>query len=150
MNITDLVASIDQRLADLDTELAELTRVRDALVEVQVRQAPGESRRARRPAATTNSRRSPTKSRYEVVPAGKLLSLLGGSEGMSTRDLARATNGDPTQVLAVLKEQETAKQVRRSGARAATRWHLITDEDRIAARAGELEASSRRTRARRN
>lgn len=153
MTITDLVARLDQRLADLDTELAELTRARDALVEVQARHAPAEPRRARRPATTTkrrSARRAPAKHRYEVVPAGKLISLLGNGEGMSTRDLARATNGDPSQVLALLKEREDAKQIRRTGTRAATRWHLITDEDRIAARAAELEASRRRTRARRN
>jgi hypothetical protein len=95
-------------------------------------------------------RRAPAKPRDEVVPTGTLISLLAGSEGMSTRELARATNGDPAQVLALLKEQEDAKLVRRSGARAATRWHLITDEDRIAARAAELEASHRQPRARRS
>jgi hypothetical protein len=51
-------------------------------------------------------------------------------------------------VLALLKEQESAGQVRRSGTRAATRWHVITDEDRIAIRAAELETTSRRGRAR--
>lgn len=85
-----------------------------------------------------------------MVPAGKLMTLLGDGEGMSTRDLARATNGDPTQVLAVLKEQEKTQQIRRTGTRAATRWHLITDEDRIAARTAELQATSRRARGRRN
>jgi hypothetical protein len=66
--------------------------------------------------ATTKSgrgRRAPAKPRYEVVSTGKLISLLAGSDGMSTRDLARATNGDPARVLALLKEQEDAKLVRR-------------------------------------
>jgi hypothetical protein len=67
---------------------------------------------------------------------------------MRTAELAKAANGARAQVLALLKEQETAGEVRRSGTRAATRWHIITDEDRIAARAAELTAQSSRTRAR--
>jgi hypothetical protein len=51
-------------------------------------------------------------------------------------------------VLTLLKEQESAGVVRRTGTRAATRWHVITDEDRIAARAAELNAQSKRTQAR--
>jgi hypothetical protein len=53
-------------------------------------------------------------------------------------------------VLALLKEQESAGQVRRTGTRAATRWDVITDEDRIAARAAELESRSRRKPARKS
>lgn len=87
---------------------------------------------------------------YDVVPAGMLIARVAEADGLSTRELARQTNGNPGQVLALLKEQEDAGQVRRSGSRAATRWHAITDEDRIAARVAELEASSRRSRARRS
>jgi hypothetical protein len=67
---------------------------------------------------------------------------------MTTRELAKATNGDSRQLLSLLKEQEDAGQVRRSGQRRGTRWHLITDEDRIAARAAELEDQRKRTQAR--
>ena len=77
------------------------------------------------------------------MPAGKLTAVLAGSPGMSTRELSRATNGDPDQVLAMLKVQEDASQVRRTGVRAGTRWHAITDEDRIAVRAAELRATSK-------
>jgi hypothetical protein len=43
-----------------------------------------------------------------------------------------------------LRELEKTDQIRRSGQRRGTRWHLITDEDRIAARAAELAAQSKR------
>lgn len=140
MNITDIVANIDQRLADLDAELAHLNDARAALLD-----KPGP--RVKTPGR--RGRRSATKPRYDVVPAGKLISLLSDSDGMSTRELSQQTNADPGQILALLKEQEGAGQVRRSGTRAATRWHTITNEDRIAARAAELEAGSRRSRVRR-
>ena len=53
----------------------------------------------------------------------------------------------------LLHELEAAGQVRRSGARRSTVWQLITDEERIAQRAAELERlrsapSRRRVRAR--
>jgi len=52
-----------------------------------------------------------------------------------------------------LHDLEAAGQVRRSGARRSTVWQLITDEERIAQRAAELERlrsapSRRRGRAR--
>ncbi len=58
---------------------------------------------------------------------------------MSTSDLAVQTGGDRQQLLTLLRELEAAGQVRRSGERRNTRWHAITDEDRIAARVAELE-----------
>ena len=141
MRITEIVANIDQRLGELETELAHLKGARQALLE----RTP--------PAAVTKPARSgvsPAKPAYQVVPTGKLVALLSGSPGMRTRELSQATNGDPNQVLTLLKEQENAGQVRRTGTRSATRWHVITDEDRIATRAAELQASSRRARARKN
>ena len=80
----------------------------------------------------------------EVVPAGKLTALLDGSAAMSTSELAKATNGRPDQILSLLRELEKADQIRRSGERRGTRWHLITDEDRIAARAAEIAGQSKR------
>jgi hypothetical protein len=139
MTITDIVTKIERRLADAHAEIAHLEGARVALLNGS-QAAP-----ARKPRA---ARRKPAAVKYEVVPAGKLTALLAGSEGMRTAELAKAANGARAQVLALLKEQETAGEVRRSGTRAATRWHVITDEDRIAARATELTAQSSRTRAR--
>ena len=141
MSITDIVASIDQRLADLDAEVMHLIGARTALID-----NPG-------PAVEVTPdrvRRTSPKRTQEVIPAGKLTALLSQSDGMRTRELAQLSNGDPAQVLALLKEQEDAGRVRRSGTRAATRWHVITDEDRIAARAAELRRSNRRGHSRKN
>jgi hypothetical protein len=67
---------------------------------------------------------------------------------MTTAELVTQTGGDRQQLLTLLRELEAAGEVRRSGERRATRWHVITDEDRIAARVAELERqSSRRTQA---
>jgi hypothetical protein len=145
MSITDIVANIDQRLADLDAELTHLNGARAALINKSAPQpAQASATKARR------ARRTPAKRAYDIVPAGKLLAMLAKSGPMTTRDLSQRANADPRQVLPLLKQQQEAGEVRRSGTRAATRWHTITDEDRIAARVAELEASSRRTRARKN
>lgn len=142
MTINDIVTNIDRRLAEVHAEVQHLEGARTALVDGSPPPASPKPRRARR------ARRAPARVAYEVVPVGKLTALLSGAEGMRTRELSQATNGDPARLLALLKEQETAGQVRRSGTRAATRWHVITDEDRIAARAAELASQSRRVRAR--
>lgn len=61
---------------------------------------------------------------YEVVPAGKLASLLSASDiGLSTTELAQRTHGNPDQVLELLKELEEVGGAHRSGARRSTRWH---------------------------
>ena len=142
MTITDIVTNIDRRLAEARAELAQLQGARTALVN------------GARPAAAASksraTRRRPAPAAAQVVPAGKLTALLARSEGMRTRELSQATDGDPAHILALLRELESAGQVRRTGERAATRWHVITDEDRIAARAAELERRSSQKRARKN
>lgn len=139
MTINDIVTNIERRLAEAHAEVAHLEGARSALLN-------GQSTPTRKP---RGARRKPATPKYEVVPAGKLTALLAGTQGLRTAELAQAANGARAQVLALLKEQETAGEVRRTGTRAATRWHVITDEDRIAARAAELTAQSSRTRARR-
>lgn len=139
MTIADIVTNIDGRLIEARAQLRHLEAARTAL-------ADG-SRTVPAPRARP-ARRKTTRVTYEVVPVGKLTARLADSEGMRTRQLAQATNGDPAQVLALLKEEESAGRVRRTGTRAATRWHVVTNEDRVAARAAELESRSRRNRAR--
>jgi hypothetical protein len=65
----------------------------------------------------------------EVMPAGKLVGVLKGSDGLSTRELAKNTNGDPAQLLELLKELEAGGQVHRTGSKAATRWHAGSAPD---------------------
>lgn len=95
---------------------------------------PRSRRRARR------SRRARSARGVEVVPAGKLELLLAKTAGLTTSALANQANADRDQVLTLLRELELAGRVRRQGQRRATRWHVITDEERIHKRAAELDA----------
>ena len=80
----------------------------------------------------------------EVVPAGRLEALLSENGGLTTAALAERTNGNRDQVLTLLRELETAGRIRRTGQRRSTRWHAITDEDRIRERAADLAARRKR------
>jgi hypothetical protein len=138
--MTDIIiANIDQRLRQAQAEIKQLEAARKVLANGSKSTPAPKARR---------TRTQPAKPAPQVVPAGKLVSLLARAEGMTTSELAKATNGDQSRVLALLKEREASGQVRRSGERRATRWHVITDQDRVAARAAELERQSKRTRAR--
>jgi hypothetical protein len=109
------------------------------------------------PASTAPARPSPAKPRtparrrtrakadrtVEVVPAGKLELLLSDTGGLATSALAARANADRNQVFTLLRELETTGPVRRTGQRRATRWHAITDEERIQERAAELAARGR-------
>jgi hypothetical protein len=63
---------------------------------------------------------------------------------MTTSALAEQTGGNRDQILTLLRELEAAGRIRRTGQRRGTRWHAITDEDRIQARAAELAARRKR------
>ena len=143
-----ILDSIEKRLRDINAEIKTLTAARSALDGEQA----GATRRPRGPAAGSTARRSPQRPRrrsrrtqaVEVVPAGRLELLLAEGDGLTTSALADRTNGDRDQVLTLLRELEAAGRIRRSGQRRSTRWHAITDEDRIRARAAELAARSKR------
>ncbi len=98
--------------------------------------------RKRKPAA-----RKPAKS---VVPLEKLLKVVGENPGLTTTSIAKQTGGDQSALLDLLKESEQKGEVRRQGQRRATSWYLITDEDRIAARAAEIAAQSKEPAAKRS
>jgi hypothetical protein len=135
---TEIVDNIDRRLRDLASEISKLETARVALINgTTPTAAPTPTPKPRK--ARRAPRRTPAKRAEQVVPAGKLTALLAGSDGMTTGELAKTTNGRQSQILALLRELEQADQVRRSGQRHGTRWHAITDEDRIAARVAELE-----------
>jgi hypothetical protein len=138
---TDIVTKIDQRLEHVRGEIARLEDARTSLLNG----AEASSTPKRRTA-----KRAPARATPRVLTVETLAAALAGSDGRTTGELAKATNGNSRQLLSLLKEQEDAGQVRRSGQRRGTRWHLITDEDRIAARAAELEDQRKRTQARTN
>ncbi|HET6866429.1 MAG TPA: hypothetical protein VFH80_10980 [Solirubrobacteraceae bacterium] len=144
-----IVDSIENRLRELNQEIASLTAARTALdgrEDGAATSAPPVRRKptARRKATARRARRS-TRA-VDVVPAGRLEVLLSENGGLTTSALAERTNGDRDQVLTLLRELEAAGKIRRSGQRRSVRWHAITDEDRIRERAAELAARSRRTK----
>jgi hypothetical protein len=91
--------------------------------------------------------------RSTSVSAAAVEQLLSGRDtGLSARAIAERATADYAATLALLLELEAAGQVRREGSRRTTAWRLITDEDRIAQRAAELErlaatSGTRRARA---
>ena len=116
----EILTSIETRLEQLSDEIAKLHTARAAL-----------------------ERRASTSSRRTKVTAADLAALLEASDGLSSAMLADRSGADQQQVLAALREMERTGAARRTGARRTTRWHAVTDEDRIRARAAELAAQSR-------
>ena len=79
--------------------------------------------------------------------------LADTSAGLSANAIAEQAGAGYNPTLELLRKLEEAGQVRRSGSRRSTVWRLVTDEQRIAERAAELERrrsipSQRRRRAR--
>jgi hypothetical protein len=155
MTTTQILDSIENRLRELNQEIDTLTAARSALdgpdaapakrPRAAARQPAVASARAAGPARRAQSRRrAKTRAGTEVVPAGRLEALLSENGGLTTSALAEQTKGDRDQVLTLLRELETAGRVRRSGQRRSTRWHAITDEDRIRARAADLAGRRKR------
>ena len=74
------------------------------------------------------------------MTAAAIEQLLSGRDtGLSAFAIAEQADVDHAATLALLRELEASGQVRREGARLTTASRLITDEDRIAQRAAELE-----------
>ena len=65
--------------------------------------------------------------------------LADTSAGLSANAIAEQAGAGYNPTLKPLHQLEAAGQVRRSGSRRSTVWRLITDEERIAERADELE-----------
>jgi hypothetical protein len=60
--------------------------------------------------------------------------------GLSATAIAEHASAGYGQTLKLLRVLEAAGQVRRSGSRRTTVWRLISDEERVVERVGELEA----------
>jgi hypothetical protein len=117
---TELRAKLVQGIQELESDLG---RLRAALAALDG--APSSSK----PAAESSAPRRRSRRRNqgtEVVPAGKIESLLASTDGMTTAELARQTNGGHEQILSILKELEQAGKAHRSGTRRSTRWHAGT------------------------
>jgi hypothetical protein len=99
----------------------------------------------RRPSAAAASkprerRARPGARKGTPVSAAALEAVLTSADGLSTAAVATHAGAHPAQVLPGLRELEADGKARRTGSTRATRWHWITDEDRVAARTAELEA----------
>jgi hypothetical protein len=114
----------------------------------------GSPRTAKRAARRLAAQAAPSRRGGEVVRAETLERLLADtSAGLSATAIAEQAGAGYNPTLKLLRELEAAGRVRRSGSRRTTVWRLITDEERIADRAAELERrrslpSQRRGRAR--
>lgn len=155
MSIEEIVANIDVRIAALQSDIQPLLDAKLALQNQHT--APKVSRRRRGKAQRTRTatsaakpgpaktapipkrRRAVRRARVGPVSSDQLIALLQGSDGLASTALARESGGDGNQIRALLKQLADAGQVRKTGERAATRWHLITEEEQIAARAAEIE-----------
>jgi hypothetical protein len=81
------------------------------------------------------------KKRAEALPAGKLVTMLSESaDGLSVSAIVTQANARDAQVRSLLRELEASGGVHRTGIGRGTRWMIVTDEDRIAKRAAELES----------
>jgi hypothetical protein len=145
MTTTELAQTIQDRLDVLHREIALLEAARDQL---QSNGSRSVQPTVSRPPVVRRTRRVSRRGSGEVVSAVKLEALLAEHSGITSTALAELADGGREQVLGVLRELEAAGRARRTGQRRGTRWHAITDEDRIAARAAELERQSKRARSR--
>jgi hypothetical protein len=114
---TELRAKLVQGIQELESDLS---RLRAALAALDG--APSASKPAAEPSAPRRRSRRRNQG-TEVVPAGKIESLLASTDGITTAELARQTNGGHEQILSILKELEQAGKAHRSGTRRSTRWH---------------------------
>jgi hypothetical protein len=145
MTATELAQTIQDRLDGLHREIALLEAARDQLRSDGYGSAQST---VSKPPAVRRTRRARRRRSGEVVSAVRLEGLLAEHNGTTSTALAELANGGRDQVLGVLRELEAAGRARRTGQRRGTRWHAITDEDRISARAVELERQSKRARSR--
>ena len=144
--IEQLHQSIETRLQELRAEISKIEEARNALNN-GTSKPPGTKTNgsSRRPAtARAKSKLRRRRQKAQVLGADQLERILAeSSDGLSTSAIAEQGGADPAQVLTLLRELEKAGEVRRTGARRGTRWHLITDEDRVAQRAAELASRSK-------
>ncbi|HLY50906.1 MAG TPA: hypothetical protein VKR21_17080 [Solirubrobacteraceae bacterium] len=149
--LQQLIEDIDGRIREVTREISSLEEARAALLaNGAVASADGAARSPRRARPSRPSaRRRPSrrgasrpKRSGQVLVAEAAERILAESDGLTTAALAKQAEADRDQVLALLRDLESAQRVRRTGQRRGTRWHAVTDEDRIQERAAELASRS--------
>jgi len=163
-DIASLVASIDRRLDILNAEISQLEKARHAIENAGLnanRAAAEVSPPSQRTTGTTESsepaparsrgrrartsRSGPSRRKSAPLSPEDVERVLSTAEsGLSAGAIADEAGAEYQATLTLLRELELAGRIRREGTRRSTRWHLITDEERIAARAAELERLVRR------
>jgi hypothetical protein len=139
LDIPQLVAAIDSRLADIAAEISALDAAKAELTAARDGGSAMTPQRSTRQRGLTVSR-----SRRGVVRPETVERLLADtSAGLSANAIAKHAGAGYARTLKLLHELEADGHVRRSGARRSTVWQMITDEERIAQRAAELERVGR-------
>jgi hypothetical protein len=139
-SLEQIIHSIDGRVEQLNSEITSLEAARSALAaNGSTPAAPSPARRRAKP-----KRRRRRATAHKPLTAETAEHLLTEQDGLTTAAIAEQAGADRDQVLVLLRELERIQRVRRTGQRRATRWHAITDEDRIRERAAELASRSRR------
>jgi hypothetical protein len=99
--------------------------------------------RSRKPQTPAERKSATRRKPVAVLLAGKLEATLRDAEdGLNAVAIAKQTSVRDTQVRDLLRELESAGRVRRTGVGRASRWRLVTDEERIAERTAALGALS--------
>jgi hypothetical protein len=106
-----------------------------AEVAVAAPRGSGASRRRSTRRVGKASRSTPTRT---LSREGLEAVLREHSEGLNAVAIAQRAKARDVQVRGLLRELQGAGDVRRVGSGRATRWRLVTDEERIAERAAEL------------
>jgi hypothetical protein len=102
--------------------------------------ANGASSEVPKPRRRAAAKATPTKRPAASLTAEQLERLLAdATSGLSAGAIAERAGVGYSRVLALVRELEASGKVRRTGTRRSTLWLGITDEDRIAQRAAELE-----------
>ena len=99
--------------------------------------ASSDAPKPRRRAAAKATRKKRSVASLAAEQLERLLAEV--TSGLSASAIAERAGVGYSRVLALLRELEASGKVRRTGSRRSTLWLLITDEDRIAQRAAELE-----------
>ncbi len=146
---------IEGHLRTIDAEVLSLREALERLDQngsPSVTAHPGSPRRAAassRPRASASRGGARGRRRRSSAGSADIAGLLAASDGLTTAAIAEQSGLERGEALTRLKELEAKGEIRRSGQRRAVRWHAITDEDRIRARAAELERASQAARSRR-
>jgi hypothetical protein len=105
-----------------------------AVAAIDVKSNTQKKRRRRR------AKSAPRRPVAPMLPPADLEQMLArAASGLSASEIALETDAGYSGVLKLLRELESSGRVRRTGSRRSTLWRLVTDDERIAERAAELE-----------